>query len=367
MHAQFVPHRRTTQRQITPRLWNQSQPPVPSTCPISINRRPPMTHVYRRRPPSSSALPPPSFSLPTTYGLIVNIPSIEQRTVELTSIGVDHPYHLLYHLHFSVYLPLSESIVNIPPIEQRTVSPMSMFETLLVDDGAPKTNGKEYRSLLGKLQYLSFTRHDITYSVKKLTQFNTSPFVLHWKAVKRILRYVKETFQYGIRISQQKSTTLCAYADADWAGTTALCAYADVDGLKKQTTISRSKVESEYMSMASNVSKIVWIVGLYKELGEELKVSVDLFCESKAALQIAGNPTYHERTKHIEIDCHFIRENIWKGLIKPLLLGIHEQQADIMTKGLFRSQYEYLVSKFGVLDVFIPTNLRVSNEVGVVT
>lgn len=86
---------------------------------------------------------------------------------------------------------------------------MSMSETLLVDDGAPKTDGNAYRSVLGKLQYLSFTRPDITYSVNKLTQFNTSPSVLHWKAVKRILRYLKETIQYGIRISPQKSTTQC--------------------------------------------------------------------------------------------------------------------------------------------------------------
>ncbi|OIT33410.1 retrovirus-related pol polyprotein from transposon tnt 1-94, partial [Nicotiana attenuata] len=96
-------------------------------------------------------------------------------------------------------------------------SPMSTSTKLLLDDGAPKTDGKEYRSVLGKLQYLSFTRPDITYSVNKLTQFN-SPFVVHWKAVKRILRYLKETSQHGIRISPQPSTALYTYADADWAG-----------------------------------------------------------------------------------------------------------------------------------------------------
>jgi len=119
--------------------------------------------------------------------------------------------------------------------------------------------------------------------------------------------------------------------------------------------------------MASTVSELVWIIALFKELGEELEMPVDLFCDSKAALQIAANPVYHERTKHIEIDCHFIREKIQKGLIRPLYLTTHEQQADIMTKGLIRSQHEYLVSKLGLLNVFTPGSLRGSNEVGVVT
>ncbi|KAF3663559.1 hypothetical protein FXO38_10576 [Capsicum annuum] len=97
-------------------------------------------------------------------------------------------------------------------------TPMSIFEALLVDNGAPKTDGKEYRNVLGKLQYLFFTRPDITYSVNKLTQFKNSPSVVHWTAIKRILQYLKKTSQNGIHISPYYSTDLYAYTDADWAG-----------------------------------------------------------------------------------------------------------------------------------------------------
>ncbi|XP_019227712.1 PREDICTED: uncharacterized protein LOC109208996 [Nicotiana attenuata] len=85
---------------------------------------------------------------------------------------------------------------------------------------------------------------------------------------------------------------------------------------KKQHTISRSSAEVEYRSMAWTVAELVWLAGLFKKLGTEMKLPINIFCDSKAALQIAANPVYHERTKHIEIDCHFIREKIQQGLIK---------------------------------------------------
>lgn len=119
--------------------------------------------------------------------------------------------------------------------------------------------------------------------------------------------------------------------------------------------------------MTSTVSELVWIVALFKELGEELEIPVDLFCDSKAALQIAANKVYHERTKHIDIDCRLIMEKIQKGLIRTLYLATQEQQADIMTKGLFRSQHEHLVSKLGILNIFTPASLRGSDKVGTVT
>jgi len=79
---------------------------------------------------------------------------------------------------------------------------------------------------------------------------------------------------------------------------------------KKQSTISRSSAEAEYNSMVSATAEVVWLIGLFAELNWKLTLPVKLFCDSKAAIQIAANPIYHDRTKHIEIDCHFIREKI---------------------------------------------------------
>lgn len=85
---------------------------------------------------------------------------------------------------------------------------------------------------------------------------------------------------------------------------------------KKQSTVARSSIEVEYRSMAVTATEVVWLDGLLTEIGIRRKQSIKPFCDSKAALQIAANLIYHERTKHIEVDCHFIREIIQNDLIK---------------------------------------------------
>ncbi|XP_055807046.1 uncharacterized protein LOC129875845 [Solanum dulcamara] len=246
--------------------------------------------------------------------------------------------------------------------------------TTEVDEAAGITNDpilediRPYQRLIGRLLYLTLTRPDICFAVQTLSQFLQKPKRSHMEAALKIVRYIKRNPALGILISSRNENKLTGYCDADWASCPntrrSVTRYLIKHGgsliswkSKKQTTISRSSAESEYRSMASTVSEIIWIVGLYKELGEELEMLVELFCDSKAALQIAANPVYHERTKHIEIDCHFIREKIQKGLIKPLFLGTHEQQADIMTKGLHRSQHEYLVSKLGETTMAVPDQI----------
>ncbi|KAH0673034.1 hypothetical protein KY284_024121 [Solanum tuberosum] len=195
---------------------------------------------------------------------------------------------------------------------------MSMSETLLVDDGAPKTDGKEYRSVLGMLQYLSYTQPDITYSVNKLTQFNTSPSVLYWKAVKHILRYLKETLQYGIRISTQKSTALCAYADADWAGDindrrsiSGDIVYLGTTPIpwssRKQPTVSRSSIEAKYRAVASALSETNLVTHLLKDLHVSLHAAPMILCDNLRVTYIAENPVHHTKMKHLEVDLHFVR------------------------------------------------------------
>lgn len=134
---------------------------------------------------------------------------------------------------------------------------------------------------------------------------------------------------------------------------------------KKQNTISRSSTEAEYHSSATTVAELIWIVGLLKDIDFQIKLPVDIYSDSKAEMHIAANPVYYERIRHIEIDCHFIREKILQGLITTKYIHIKEQPVDILTKGLNKVQHEYLSSKLGVYNIFALPSLRgrVGNDI----
>lgn len=105
-------------------------------------------------------------------------------------------------------------------------------------------------------------------------------------------------------------------------------------------------------------AEVVWVTNLYKELGVTLIEPTLIHCDNKSALQIAANPVFHECTKHIEIDCHFIREKIQKGLIKTIYVNTKDQQADLLTKALGRTQHDSLMNKLGLLNLFNTSSLR---------
>lgn len=118
--------------------------------------------------------------------------------------------------------------------------------------------------------------------------------------------------------------------------------------------MSRSSADAEYRSLAAEAAEVTWLVGLLQELDIEIHQPIDIYCDSKAALQIAANPIFHERTKHIHIDCHFVREKIKNGLLPPHHISTKLQLADLMTKGLGVAQHSFLLSKRGVFNAFYP-------------
>nr|XP_025883812.1 uncharacterized protein LOC112940244 [Solanum lycopersicum] len=223
-----------------------------------------------------------------------------------------------------------------------------------------------YQRLVGRLLYLTMTRPDIAFVVQVLSQYMHCPKKSHMDAALRVVRYIKGTPGLGLFMPAKNSNQLSAYCDSDWGA--CLETRRSVTGYlvkfggamvswkaKKQETVSRSSAEAEFRRMAACTAELTWLTGPFKELGVHIQQPIDLKCDSKAAIQIAANPIFHERTKHIDIDCHFVRERVSQGIIRTDHVSTTEQLADILTKGSGRVQHEYLISKLGLRDIFKPS------------
>ncbi|XP_073017888.1 uncharacterized protein [Primulina eburnea] len=212
---------------------------------------------------------------------------------------------------------------------KQTPTPMEPRLRLNNIDGEPLVDISQYRSIIGRLLYLTFSRPDIMFAVHKLSQFVSKPRTCHLQPVHHLLRYLKSTPGQGIYFSASSSTHLRAFSDADWAScpdtrksVIGFCIFLG-DALvawkaKKQATISRSSTEAEYRALASTTSEILWLIQLLRDFHIHPSSPPTLFCDSQSAMHIAHNPLFHERAKHIEIDCHFIRGKILDGSIKLL-------------------------------------------------
>ncbi|KAK4406185.1 Retrovirus-related Pol polyprotein from transposon RE1 [Sesamum angolense] len=239
-------------------------------------------------------------------------------------------------------------------------SPLPVGLKLSSHSSIPLIDPEPYRRLVGRLLYLSFTRPDISFGAQQLSQFVHAPCTIHMEAALHLVRYLKGCPERGLFFPASTPFTLTAYCDADWASCvdsrrslTGYCIFLGAALIswktKKQTTVARSTAEAEYRSLGTTVCELQWVTYLLSDLSIQVPTPIPLYCDNQAAIHIVANPVFHERTKHLEIDCHLVRDKFKAGFVLPRHISGTQQLADVLTKSLSGSQFSNLLSKMGLM------------------
>ncbi|KAH9321895.1 hypothetical protein KI387_016534 [Taxus chinensis] len=230
-------------------------------------------------------------------------------------------------------------------------TPMENRLQLSRSDPSPEVSATLYRQLIGSLIYLTYTRPDISFAVSYLSRFMQEPKICHWKAAKRILRYLKGLVDLGLEYKKNENFFLIGYSDSDHAGniddrksTSGFVFFMGSGpiswGSKKQHFVSRSSTEAEYSSAGEAVCEAIWLRRILEGLGIPQDKPTTMYVDNEGVLKLVRNPVFHERTEHIEVQVHFICEHVLKHNIQLQFCPTAEQRADIFTKSLARDKFE---------------------------
>lgn len=232
-------------------------------------------------------------------------------------------------------------------------TPMEPNLKLCAYNGKDLKDTKMYRQIVGSLIYLTISRPDIAFAVGVVSRFMQKPRKTHLEAVKRILRYVKGTIDWGLFYKNGVQSKVSGYCDADYAGdhdtrrsTTGYVFNLGSGAIswcsKRQPTVSLSTTEAEYRAGAMAAQECAWLTQLMKDLNQPTEDGVPLHCDNISAVRLAENPVFHARTKHVEVHYHFLREKVLKGDIDMKAVRTEDQVADIFTKSLSATKiYEF--------------------------
>jgi len=213
--------------------------------------------------------------------------------------------------------------------------------------------------------YLNTTRPDITFITQQLSQFLNNPSQIHYNAGMRVLKYLKGCPGSGIFFPRDSEFHIQGFSDADWAGCkdtrrsiSGQCFFIGKSLVswrtKKQLTVSRSSSEAEYRALASTSCEMQWLLYLMKDLKIQCTKKPVIYCDNLSAIHIAANRVFHECTKHLEIDCHIVREKVQAGVLKLLPVSSKDQVGDFFTKSLLPQPFNNLLSKLGMVNIYQP-------------
>ncbi|KAL0448574.1 UNVERIFIED_CONTAM: Retrovirus-related Pol polyprotein from transposon RE1 [Sesamum latifolium] len=236
-------------------------------------------------------------------------------------------------------------------------TPIEYGVKLSKDDGARKVDSTTFQSLVGSLRYLTCTRPNILFAVGLVSRFMENPSKEHMNAAKRILRYLKGTFDYGIFYTSSNDVCLKGYCDSDYAGdvsdhkkTTGFMFYFEENAIPwcstKQPIVTLSTCESEYVNTTARMCHAIWLRRLLSEPYFAQDGATKIMKDNKSAIALAKNRMFHERSKHIDAKFHFIRDCIATKEIEVEYIKTLDQVADIFTKAS-RRQTQQLIEMIG--------------------
>ncbi|GJS18282.1 hypothetical protein Tco_0412754 [Tanacetum coccineum] len=216
--------------------------------------------------------------------------------------------------------------------------------------GTP-TDQTTYRQMIGGIMYLTASRPDIAFATFVCARYQARPTVKHLKEVKRIFRYLRQSYNMGLWYPKDSGFELIAYSDADHAGCKDDCKSTS-GGLqflgekimswssKNQDCTAMSTAEAEYVSFSACCAQVIWMRTQLLDYGYKYN-SIPMYCDSKSAIAISCNSVQHSRTKHIDILYYFIKEHVEKGTVELYFVGTEYQLADLFTSALPKEPFEY--------------------------
>ena len=232
-------------------------------------------------------------------------------------------------------------------------TPADVSVKLAMEDGVSNTvDPTAYQSIVGNLMYAATaTRPDISFAVGVLSRFCSKPTMAHLTAAKRVLRYLKSTPGLALKFDKRVDGALIGYSDADWAGdlddrhSTTGNLFIMAGGTiswtsKKQATVSLSTAEAEYIALSTATQEAIWLRRLLADLNTEQSSPNVIMGDNQGSIAIERNPVSHNRTKHIDIRYHFIREALQDDIIDLCFCPSSEMIADVLTKPLSRNQFD---------------------------
>ena len=222
------------------------------------------------------------------------------------------------------------------------------------------SDAKYFRSLAGKLQYLTLTRPDLQFAVNLVCQRMHKPTMADFHMLKRVLRYIKGTITMGLHFYSTSDSSLKAFCDSDWAGcsetrrsTGGFCTMLGSNliswSAKRQDSVSRSSTKAEYMTLFDTAAELPWITDVLRELSFPTTKPAAAYCDNLYAVHLTANPVLHKKSKHFATHYQYARELVTKGSLVVHYVPASSQLADIFTKSLPQAAFFHLRSKLGVV------------------